>query len=96
MTHEINTTAIKEIQLMDVQSPKYDDYVEKHGEYHDTCFLCGKRIKDGRELLVHYTSNGTLVNVFSDELEISQGCFPVGRDCAKKLPADFTMDPHKK
>ena len=75
----------KEIYLEDVRSAKYDDNVERLGEHSDTCFLCGKRTAEN--YYVHFTTDGSFTN--NPEHPDSQGLFPVGNECRKKLPADF-------
>ncbi len=81
---------IIEIPLDEVRSKTYDEMVEHFGDHSDTCFLCGRRIKAGRELHVQYLTNGNLVSTDQD-VENSQGFFPVGPDCAKKLVIKFAF-----
>jgi hypothetical protein len=85
MTTINKTNAISEINLYSVRSSRYDDNVERLGDHSDTCFLCGKRTSE--DLFVHYTSCGELTN--DNSHPESQGCFPIGPECAKKLPKDF-------
>jgi hypothetical protein len=80
-------TQLNEIDRSEVISSRYDDNVERLGEHSDTCFLCGKRTNE--ELHVHYTTSGMLTN--NPNHPESQGCFPVGPECAKKLPKDFIV-----
>ena len=75
----------QEISLNSVRSPQYDDHIKRYGEDSDTCFLCGKKTPE--LLYVHYTTDGNLVN--TAEHPNSQGLFPVGSKCAKKLPKSF-------
>lgn len=54
------------------------------------CAICGKPIKDeNNALYIHLLTNGNIVSSFED-FENSQGCFPVGSECAKKLIINFT------
>ena len=57
------------------------------------CHLCNRIISDKAYLkasFVHQTIDGNLVDVDMEiSEERSQGWFPVGSDCAKKLPKNF-------
>ena len=56
----------------------------------DQCCLCGK--KTGKNpLYVHYLTNGNIVSYNGDDIEGSQGFFPVGSECAKKLVIQFAF-----
>lgn len=80
-----------EIPLQEVRSPQYDATVERIGEHSDTCFICGKRTA-GKASTKHvqYLTNGNIVSTM-EELDNSQGCFPVGPECAKKLIISFAF-----
>lgn len=62
----------------------------------DECFVCGRGLTEEavqKGVSVHLLTDGTLGPV-GDEVEAmnhpdSQGWFPVGSECAKKVPADF-------
>jgi hypothetical protein len=82
---------IVQIPLYEVRSDRYDETVERLGDHSDTCFICGKRIKPGREKWVHYLTNGNLISYNGEDIEESQGFFPVGPDCAKKLVIKFAF-----
>ncbi len=66
-----------------------DSIVTKHrrsvGEY--SCLFCGKEIKK-QEYFVHLLTNGCLINT-DQEVAGSQGFFPIGSECKKKIPSDF-------
>jgi len=54
----------------------------------DECFLCGrglteKAVENGR--FIHLTTDGLLVPQDAEGID-SQGAFPVGSECAKRLP----------
>lgn len=77
-----------EINLQDIRSTQYDRNVERLGEWADTCFICGKRTATNKA--VHYTTDGMLSSAkTAEEIENSQGLFPIGNECAKKLPKQF-------
>lgn len=59
--------------------------------YADQCFLCGrpltaKAVENGS--YIHLTTSGFLVER-DYEGDDSQGCFPVGSECAKRIPRPF-------
>lgn len=81
----MTTNEFIEINHDDVLSPKYYDNIRKYGEHSDTCFICGKRTASGK--WVHYTTRGKLTN--NPNHEHTQGYFPIGNECAKKLPKSF-------
>lgn len=82
---------IIEIPLDEVRSEKYEKNIHTYGEDSNTCFICGKRIKNiGNAKYVQFLTNGNLVSS-NEDLENSQGAFPVGNDCAKKLVINFTF-----
>ena len=81
---------IIEIPLHEVQSPNYENNLERFGDHSDTCLICGKRTK-GNTKSVHLLTNGNIVSYSGDDIEESQGFFPVGSDCAKKLTIKFAF-----
>lgn len=91
----MNTQSIQrfiEIPLEELQSPNYEANIERYGDHSDTCFICGKRIKNMEKAkFVHYLTNGNIVSHGGDDIENSQGFFPVGNDCAKKLTIQFAF-----
>ena len=78
-------------------SPMYDRYQEKYGESADNCICCKRPIKDiDNCYYVHMNEGWKVLRNGVDEtncLELtgnrSQGCFPIGNDCAKKVGKDF-------
>jgi hypothetical protein len=81
---------IVEIPLDEVRAKDYDDNVRRLNPECYNCFICGKMVKPGREKWVQYLTNGNLVSTDQD-IENSQGFFPVGPDCAKKLVIKFAF-----
>lgn len=74
------------------ESPMKERNEEKYGLLSDQCICCGKPMKQGEKLYVHMNTNWEAVNPTIDELQCeqitgaeSQGCFPIGNDCAKKM-----------
>lgn len=83
---------IIEIPMDEVRSPKYDENLERYGESDNSCFICGKRIKNMEKAAwVHYTTKHTIVSYGGDDIDCSQGFFPVGTDCKKKLQINFAF-----
>lgn len=79
-----------EIPIEDVRSEKYDQNIEKFGDSSNSCFICGKPIKDlDKSKFVQFLNTGNIVSTHEDH-ENSQGFFPVGNECAKKLIIKFT------
>lgn len=55
------------------------------------CIICGKAIKEGQKTKsVQLLTNGNIVSSDQDFAN-SQGFFPVGSDCAKKLVINFAF-----
>ncbi len=74
------------------ESPKKEQNIEKYGEIESQCICCGKPMKDGQKLYVHMNTdwlavapNITVENCLELTGAESQGCFPIGNDCAKKM-----------
>lgn len=60
----------------------------------DECFVCGRGLTEkglDRASWIEHTTSGYLVPVADPSPEDSQGCFPVGSECAKSVPAEFRL-----
>jgi len=73
-------------------SPMLERNLDKYGQISDQCICCGKPMKPNNQLTVHMNTNWVAVHPSISEekcLEMtsaeSQGCFPIGNDCAKKM-----------
>lgn len=56
------------------------------------CCICGKDIKDGQPTkMVHLLTNGNIVSYEGSDIENSQGFFPVGKECEKRLVIKFSF-----
>lgn len=62
----------------------------------DQCFLCGRGLTEKAKdngWMIHLHTSGVLISndYLVDDLgnNGSQGCFPVGSECAKRVPATF-------
>jgi hypothetical protein len=74
------------------ESPIRERNLDKYGEITNQCICCGKPMKEGEKLYVHMNTDWMAVCPTIDENECfeltgadSQGCFPIGNDCAKKM-----------
>jgi hypothetical protein len=56
------------------------------------CCICGKKLKEGASVkYVHLLENGNIVSYDGSDIVGSQGFFPVGNECAKKLTINFSF-----
>jgi len=57
----------------------------------EVCYFCGRPLSSNRHW-VHFTSGARLVDVKTptEDVEDSQGWFPVGASCKKKIPRGFS------
>lgn len=82
----MNTKKIIEYPILDLQNKKAR---ENWGDFDENqCCLCGKQVGENATF-VHYFTNGNITNANDDEVDNSQGCFPVGSECAKKIKKIF-------
>lgn len=71
------------------------------GKGDGNCLVCNRRMNmaDPRNAMAHMTVDGDLVHHDDDALAellgISQGCFEVGPECAKRIPAGYVFIPGK-
>ena len=68
----------------------------ENGEFADQCICCGKRLKEDEAKFVHMNTNWMALNTKelpSNCFELygfeSQGAYPIGNSCAKKMPKIF-------
>lgn len=73
------------MQIPMIYSPQRERNLDRLGEHPDTCLSCGKRTK--ATLWVHLLTTGEITD--QAEHPDSQGSFPIGPDCAKKIPSNF-------
>lgn len=75
------------------ESPMKERNEEKYGHLGNQCICCFKPMEEGEKAYVHMNTNWVAVNpnIVTDEncQELtgaeSQGCFPIGNSCAKKM-----------
>jgi hypothetical protein len=81
------------IQLI-VQVPLWDLQTEKARKIDITithcCVICAKPIKGDKYKSVQLLTNGNIVST-DEDIEDSQGFFPVGPECSKKLILNFAF-----
>jgi len=77
-----------EIPLSELQS---EDAKQHWNDYNENqCILCGKKVGKNPKM-IHYLTNGNIVSWEGEDIENSQGFFPVGSECAKKLIIQFAF-----
>jgi hypothetical protein len=89
MANEIKIQLTKDLY----ESPMRERNLEKYGDNSDNCICCGKKLNLDSCFWVHMNTDWMAVNpsIVNDEncAELtganSQGCFPIGPDCAKKM-----------
>lgn len=70
------------------QSPRYENNIDRLGEHSNTCVCCGLRTAEKN--FIHATTDWLAIDEKdSANVENSQGFFPIGPECAKKLPKEF-------
>lgn len=79
---------MENINLEDYQVADYDDQCKKN-----PCIICGKEVKESNPYWVHMTTAGVLVptSVNENEVSDSQGLFPIGSNCMRKLPSQYVI-----
>lgn len=79
---------IIEIPIVELQN---DEARNNWGSFNENqCCLCGKKVGKNPKM-VHYLTNGNIVSYGEGDIEGSQGMFPVGSECAKKLVIQFAF-----
>lgn len=54
------------------------------------CLFCNKPMEVTENTLhVHLTTDGNITSLDDSQCENSQGCFPIGNECAKKVDKSF-------
>lgn len=65
---------------------------KKTNRGNNPCLICGREIKkDAKFKQVHLLTNGNIVSYAGHDIEGSQGLFPIGLNCAKKLIIQFAF-----
>jgi hypothetical protein len=74
-----------------VSSIRVANYRDKSKNGYEPCFICGRQLSakyvSGFPLMVHCLTTNELTDAF--EHPQSQGFFPIGKECAHKLPKNF-------
>jgi hypothetical protein len=77
------------MELIDIRSSKYEENLERYGDRDCTCIVCGK--PTNQSLYIECTTDMWIAPADITEEQLtaldmeSQGCFPIGSDCAKKV-----------
>lgn len=86
------TTARPELENFQPDFEQIERNRERGGKPNtEPCLVCGRDVKDVLKHQVHFATDGTLFPVDEDNENHpdTQGWFPVGPECAKKLPAGY-------
>jgi len=84
-------TTIQRIIEIPIEDLQTKDARTNWGNYgQNQCCLCGKKVGKNPKM-VHLLTNGNIVSYAGDDIEGSQGFFPVGSECAKKLIIEFAF-----
>jgi hypothetical protein len=74
------------------ESPKKSENNEKYGEFGSECICCGRPMAAGPCKWVQMNTNWEAVKPSVPESDFdSQGSFPIGNECAKKMKG-FTFE----
>lgn len=74
--------------LEDIQSTNYESNLKKYGEDSNSCICCGKRLNLEACRWINLLIDGSIAS-HDYGGEESQGAFPVGPECSKKIPKEF-------
>jgi hypothetical protein len=80
-----------------VWGPAYELGIEQYGDNGTNCIMCGKRTGGRKQVaLVLVSMNGLALPIQElpagiDESSETLGCFPIGSECKKKLPAKYVI-----
>lgn len=83
----------KPITIELYESPQLESNLEKFGHMSQQCVCCGKPMKEGETKRIHMNEHWLAVdpeivntdNCFELTGANSQGAFPIGNSCAKKM-----------
>lgn len=75
------------------ESPQKKANEDRYGIDENSCVCCGKRLKEIK-LMIHAVTTWEATDARTEEECAaagyeSQGCFPIGADCAKHFPKEF-------
>lgn len=88
---------IKTVELY--ESPAMERNQERYSNDENSCICCNKPTSPKTQKRVHMTTDWRAINKSFDEtlqdgdtVHESQGFFPIGSECKKKMPAEFIFD----
>ena len=71
-------------------TPTVEMNFNDQANYAEACACCGKRVREGGNLFAHYAIAGYWIPFAEhQDTAASQGCFPIGPECAKRFPKEF-------
>ena len=78
------------------ESPQKEANEAKYGQQSQQCISCFKPMKEGETKMVHMNTDWEAMHVSiltEEDARIngmeSQGAFPIGNSCAKKMPKEY-------
>ena len=74
---------MKQMSLENLRTSRYEANIERLGEHSNTCIACGQRTAE--KAFIQMTTFGMLVDETTEEVEESQGLFPIGPECLKRF-----------
>lgn len=93
----MSAPVVEQVQASSLQAPpavRRTNAERQRGDVVDECFVCGRGLSERgleRASWIEHTTSGYLVAVADPSPSDSQGCFPVGSECAKTVPAAFRL-----
>jgi len=82
------------------QTEAYYDNVEKYGYDEDLCICCGKKTKSRYFVNTIEGPEAIKADVTTEDLDAlglySQGMFPIGSTCLKRMEKSYIIDTQKK
>lgn len=93
----MSAPAVEQVRAWDLQAPAAVRRANSERDVRDAvdeCFVCARPLTEAgvaRGKWIEHTTSGFLVPVDAPSPADSQGCFPVGSECAKSIPAAFRL-----
>lgn len=72
------------------ESPQKEANENRYGLVSESCVCCGKHTTE--KFFIHATTDWVATSLLDTEIDNSQGCFPIGPECAKKFPVQFIFE----
>ncbi len=84
----IGSMAFKEIEVP-------SEAFKNRKDVSNPCCMCGRQVNPNTERFVHMTTNGSFTTAPRvEDIDNSQGFFPIGSECKKLFPKEFIFISH--